>query len=593
MFRHRSLKFIFDLVFGAVATLIFQQPAAGAACSEVVIHARVAREGLKFGQRGAGVVFAGQPGDSSRFLILPSHVASVADVLFARCGQAEAKVVILGKSVTGDLAVAKIPQQLSKYFEPAFFANGENVHEGGRVLPPGRIPGKVEILVPGLDSKNLLTRIEVERAVSYQGKIQNPAAGDDGSILTTSGVRPGMSGSALLVDGKFAGIVIKTLLSESISAVVPASDILRSIPELTKGRDPYGERSINKSYLTESVIYDPAKRSLKRFHSLWLRDGASPSGGGIELKDACHAGRFTETSQWEPEAGGGWGEGGDGLGIGGEKSRSGLIIGTDMPTESEVREGRKPRPVSFYLPDRSDCKEEGVILPDGRRLVAIRNLMSGGTDQTMVVRSVDDIVSMARVLGARLLPLIEKLGVFSNESIAFVCQTQPFQYSDRFEVSERERLRIVSSSGDKQMTSFFILERLRPESESPSRGGDEGELKGGLKNGLLCKKDSSVLHLRSEQPGAWIGVDLRINNEYLDGTIRLGKCTIPLQSYRKDFWHAEIDSHGVQVGFEIGISIMRHGYIRLIPRVVPKECWQGLGLNVENDRMGAIQWQVD
>jgi hypothetical protein len=593
MIWRQSLNFIHKVVFGALATVALQQPVAHAGCSEVAVHARAVREGLTFGQRGAGVVFARQPGDSSRFLLLPNHVVSVADTLFVRCGRTEAKVIIMGKSVTGDLAVAEIPKKLSKDFTPAFFANGENVHEGGRVLQPGRIAGKVEILVPALDSKSSPALIEVERAISYLGKIQNPVAGDDGSILTTSGVRPGMSGSTLLVNGKFAGIVVKTLLADSISAVVPASDIIRSIPELMKGLDPYGERSANKSYLSESVVFNQSKRALQRFHSLWLRNVSAPSAGGVELKDVCHAGRFTETSRWEPEAGGGWGEGGDGVSVGGDKSQSGLIVGIDMPTESELREGRQPRPVSLYLPGRSDCSEDGVVLPSGRRLVGIRNLVSGGADQTLVIHSVDDLASMARVLGMQLLPLIEKLGVFSDEPISSICQTQPFQYSDRFEVAERERLRVVSSSAGKQTTSFFVLERLKPESEFTSADPGADGLNRGPKDGLLCKQDSHVLHLRSDQHGSWIGVDLKINNEYLDGTIRLGKCTITLERYRKDFWHAEIDSDGIQVGLEIGISIKRHGYIRFIPRNVPNRCWQDMGLDLETDRMGAVQWQVD
>jgi hypothetical protein len=611
--RFFVLFFIAALLAGSIAAAPARAFASEAdsslsKCRQVSIRAELELHGRSYRQFGVGSVYAKSQFDSQLFVVTPAHVVSGATRVFAHCDDQVFELSVLGRSLTADVAIGTLSAAARARLEPAFLTTELS-------SAPAKIEfradqtqnSKAQISVTNFGRERSPAHLPVYALITYKQTFMNPIFGDHGALLASSGVIPGMSGSALTVNGAFAGMVTKTLLGDSMSAIVPASEIASLLPSLERGVDPYEENSLNPALLTESLV-PTADGRLVRWHSLKLRRPA------LEFKSACHSGAFAETSQWQENRG--WGEGG-GDALSGKPSGRALsklpftlLYGVDLEWEKTKAPGAPTRYASVSIAHRSDCEREGVILTDGRRLVGLMNYPDPDlrAEQTLVVASVDDLLPLARRLGSRLPELIERFGVFADDPktpLSALCATHPFLQALALAHVESEEIAIrhAPSSAVREETTVTYVESLDPvwdridllirpglnsllqeekefAAEQARKAAARKQPTGWsnvtipFRSGLVCE-DSGALHLKHLRKESPLRADLEIFSDHLTGWVEVGQCRVEISGLKKDHWHARIHDAKVDLQLEVGVTLSKRGFFRLSPNAIDSSCWNG------------------
>ncbi|MGZ3782353.1 MAG: hypothetical protein ACXVCY_17005 [Pseudobdellovibrionaceae bacterium] len=558
---------------------------ASTTCYQVVVRAQVKTQSGTYYQKGAGIVYSENNQGSSTKIVIPSHVVYGANKVVAICGGKEIPLEILGQSVTADLAVGKIKDvKAETFFSPLFFLSGQGTHP---YFAAFSLENGAEIWVPSENGDRKI--ITANYVFTYTPRFMNPIFSDLGAKLTSSGVIPGMSGSALVFEKSLVGIITKSFSHESLSAAIPVKDILTLIPFLEKGVDPYLAGPL---YLTNELVENVHLKTLSRLHRLHLK---TPQ-GWVVFKDICESSSWSATSSWIPESGG-WGEGGGGWGEGSgpgtnqNSAKNVLIEGLRLPTPEEKAKGVPALPVAYYLSRKYPCQREGLFSNvDGRRLVGLLNYpeKSGKALTTLRINSVDDLMPVVVDHGSSILEYINKYGIFAEQSVNSIndiCDSKPFKNSDTLVGTALTKLEIVESSGAR---SYFYKENLAPTDKETL--DDEGKQN---KTILSCDPKNKALHFKAVLPEIPLTFNLKISAQFIDGLIQLGSCQMKIPPTAKDFWHAEINSQDMDFGFDFGISITGNGTLKLTPRRISEKCFNGASLNSKTSHLREFIWMAE
>jgi hypothetical protein len=251
----------------------------------------------------------------------------------------------------------------------------------------------------------------------------------------------------------------------------------------------------------------------------------------------------------------------------------------------------------MLISHHSECKKDGVLLPDGRRLIALHNYRDEtGEEKTLIVGSLDDLMPIANQLGPNLMKLIDKNGVTADDSkkpITFLCNTSGFHYSNSLQVGTRDCLRVQSEGDGSPMTTYFWLEHLDrgiqglldDPTAAPASHTDQGS--------FACDSLTQSLRLTSQFSNSPIKTDLRISKDKINGTIQVGSCQVELKDQPKDFWHGEIKSADLDLDLAIGIGIASRGYIHIDPARIASKCLEGTSYDSKSMRVGGFTWYAD
>lgn len=563
-----------------------------ASCNQLVLKAEVQKNNHTYTQIGAGTLFLENPILKNPFYIItPTHVVLGATQVWAYCEQHKYPVKIIASSTTADLTLAQIED--SENFTPAFYIQATNNTEDMNLSTTGF---SAEIRIPTLQNQNVLQKIPVFSIKRYADSYLNPIFTQRGSLLISSGVIPGMSGSGVFLNQTFVGMITKSLINDSLSAAISIEDIKELFSNLKNGLDPFLDKPVHAE---AALKWNESLKNWQRFYKLILHNDTI----NVALEDVCHAGVFAETSQWLSS--GGWGEGGgEFLTTSTTTNPSFLLIqGEAQSSQLEKSIGIASKPAALFLQLHSPCSQEGVWVQNGsstKRLLGLLNYPDENNQiHTLKISSVDAIIPLAQKLGVeRLMDLIEKNGFFENKDeypISILCQSNAFKKGEDLYDNDLEILDIKTNGSKHQFNrSLFFSQHLGTQSEV---GPEQIHAKLFECN---SEKDPAAIHIHSLPTNKTIQAHLRISADDLNGTLQIGSCYLNLDErentnlkIQKDFWHGEIKSHDFDINIDMGIDLRNVGFIQMTASRVSPSCWLHSEFDPLTTFWRSIRWQAD
>lgn len=540
-------------------------------CRSMPIVAFKTVDGQRFARQGHGAVFANGSHTTtwrsrdrapeiaysfdSLYLVTDDHVVSGADLILGVCNGKTYPLRIRKGSGTLDLAVLEfadarksgeangpLMDQLVKELVPAFSTSG----------------GNIEFLSEKKASLFALPRVLLHDTVKKQDlevtypmaqfasglDPETPLPGHSRQLIINSAVRPGMSGAPAFVgpDGLFfLGLVARTRKNGSDTILIPADDVRSAVEVLLQGKDPAAEIGYA---LLQSHYSREGNRLLKHQGLRLVRQ--SEDAKNIFLSDSCQSHGFSLVNEWSLVGGGDYG----GPGGEGETPRKDEILGytksLNFPSmKKEFWAGKW-----FYYPGKSDCIKEGVLLPDGRRLIGLRDVWIPQQDTKKkefrpVVRigSVEELEVISRIYGAKTWNFILENGLF-EEGPESSRELSPNDLACRV-TNARTPESIQGLPGPcKEVYQTPLLEmgvqtnltEIYQNVSAQALGCD------------IRSKSGRSLRLLEKSSNPRIEIDLQVEAERLRGKVRFGNCEQRVDQ-PKDFWFANVN--GSQLSFSL------------------------------------------
>ncbi|MEK6578637.1 MAG: serine protease [Bdellovibrionota bacterium] len=541
MFGPRIYSVLIGLVLLLDASCTF---AAVETCSLVSIEVfkNVGEE--QFTQRGVGWVLGEKANSASRLILTPAHVTWGSDQVIARCGTKKFELKEIAASITLDLALLRVVDT-NHTLRPLFFADDSPKVPTLPVRPDdyirkGTIPGAfIRVVRPGeeLDSKPLLMGAGfwlVEQTVS------NPLAPLTHFIDTFNGaIRPGYSGSAVFhANYEYnripVGMLTKVQNNSNESAAIPISDIVRVLPELLLGHDPWDVMSPNAPKIAYN--FERVNERLVRKRKMLF--------GQSEISELCPSASYSLSTDWNSSGGeGDWGSGGgsdgwDELSQYLESSRSGSFLGSPASKFFSF--------FGHYFKSFRPCVESGLKLPNGRVLVGL------GMPQKNLYTKITSIEDLWPYLKSESgLESLNTIGIFTQSEHPFSSICRPELLGSELKLKQTSAS-FWSAGNEIDLSDYIKL--------PSSKGSTTSVVKGVLglgsissffsffeKNGIECLlgQDRIQLFIDTQtlpEKMPPLKMKFEISRDDISGRIQIGhECDLQIEPTKKGFWSAFID----------------------------------------------------
>lgn len=554
-------------------------------CDQGLVKAIAKKGSIDYNQYGVGILFQFKPDLPKTInILIPQHVVAGADKVLFLCGKKEYPITKLVGSVLSDIAVGEI-QNINKNdpeLQPQFrfweISKPEHLNLisiQNQILKFSALDGNkdefvrrdVHFVSPTISGHTINTKVSSLTIKNLD--VDSPLAGDFGSIITSTGAIPGMSGSGLYANNKLIGIVSKTLFGDSLSAVIPLDEIVSFISEsfevLAKNEAKEGVNHPSSFEFTLASIgtYEnelgqigvsiaESSHTDQRHFKIKFKH--------LEFSDRCVQPSYVNTSNWEPQgSGGGWGEGGS------SNKNYIQLSGIDNTTQKNV---------SLVLNSKVHCNanNEGIEISDGRILLALRKK----DGSLFEVHSNEDLFAALRLYQSHFIEYINTNGIFkTNLLMNTICQSKSFG------------LNVDKCVQDEQLFQLDHQKSLEPNTLLKAFTLNTCTV-GQFSSNLSCNEPENEMHFNHSgllSPNSQFDFDLHFKTDSINGFLRLGQCSIQLKDWPTSLWATHISNDSFEVILEKGSNFNGHGYFLLTPLRIEKKC------EIDSNFKGA-QWII-
>ncbi len=412
----KSKVFLVNFLFQVFLSLTY-----GADREIVLIESTLTRGARNYSQNGQGwvVEFVDR---KSKYILTPSHVVDGSDQISFYCGKdLKIPLELLGNSPTYDLALLKVPK-LDKdcILKPLISIKGE----GASAL----LTGTTSVVTPssGYRFANKESEDFVAGVIEYDPKraINDPKTKKTAELtpyrsdlLSEIGIRPGMSGAALVManDKEPLGMGTKTRINDHLSLAIPLSEIIPLVTYLTEPGDPWKKWG-HKAHFEFAIL--EYKDSISRLRRMVVKEKQKQ----YMFNELCSHSTFRLSSDWQlnggswADGGGSWVDGGgswaDGGGFLDPKSEySGVpTYFADTPNQRFIIWG--------YYKDLEPCELEGIEIEgfahkSARILIGLYDKALG---RVLKADDLNKLLPLALQMGDSFISYVEKNGIFKGEN---------------------------------------------------------------------------------------------------------------------------------------------------------------------------------
>ncbi len=600
----QRLSFIF-LVFSVFSnTALSIPPDPIPTCNIVEVQAFKKFKDKNYRQQGHGWLIArdSEPNTPLRVLT-PFHVIAGSDTIALKCLDKTLKAKVVGGSPTLDLALLEIMDPHPENWEPLTVIDEMNT----KITFQNKAQALVSAIILKkplhLQKKSPYHNPVIKTSLEVASGIANPLLGTSVGIQVENfGVRPGFSGVPLLLleneksyrhklsKKTILGMITKTKINDRYSLAIPFQEIVSALPDLYDGIDPWIKTHPNGPYLSYSFRETDSEK-IERTKQIILPKSSQNS--ELIFQEACPDFQYTETSEWILDTGGDWGGGGGNSNISGFSGLFDLDNFILFPDHA------------FIFKKNHTCKNEGVLLPDGKRLIGIQN--KDGTTQR--IWSLGDLFPLIVENGSKLLEFLEKQGIFPplisyapfcnsiglNNKTAFVTKSYDSNQSHFFLLNDPED----KEGGFLSSKRFYFLSNalLEKESKEKSRIKEAGTpLDFNSEIRISCSPDQYVILLQyrhsfslsllnySEKntkesismpsdpfSNPEIDLNLILSPDFITGTIHIGSCEWSVAQARSHYWSESLENENATILIDLDPH-RRVGFIELRLLEVSEHC---------------------